>query len=72
MVEFLPNYFQAPSKATLSAASVQDEFVRNRRYIIGAPGPGTEAKLQGKVISLENNLPIEERLSLKKRPCAKR
>ncbi len=59
MVEFLPNYFQAPSKATLSAASVQDEFVRNRRYIIGAPGPGTEAKLQGKVISLENNLPIE-------------
>ncbi len=58
-VEFLPNYFQAPSKATLSAASVQDEFVRNRRYIIGVPGPGTEAKLQGKVISLENNLPIE-------------
>jgi outer membrane receptor for ferrienterochelin and colicin len=58
-VEFLPNYFQAPSKASLSAASVQDEFVRNRRYIIGIPGPGTEAKLQGKVISLENNLPIE-------------
>jgi hypothetical protein len=58
-VEFLPNYFQAPSMATLPAASVQDEFVRNRRYIIGVPGPGTEAKLQGKVISLENNLPIE-------------
>ena len=58
-VEFLPNYFQAPSRATLSAASVQDEFVRNRRYIIGIPSPGTEAKLQGKVISLENNLPIE-------------
>jgi outer membrane receptor for ferrienterochelin and colicin len=58
-VEFLPNYFQAPSKATLSSASVQDEFVRNRRYIIGVPSPGTEAKLQGKVISLENNLPIE-------------
>ncbi len=59
VVEFLPNYFQAPSKATLSVASVQDEFVRNRRYIIGSPGPGAEAKLQGKVISLENNLPIE-------------
>jgi outer membrane receptor for ferrienterochelin and colicin len=58
-VEFLPNYFQAPSRATLSSASVQDEFVRNRRYIIGVPSPGTEAKLQGKVISLENNLPIE-------------
>ena len=58
-VDFLPNYFLAPSKASLSSASMQDEFVRNRRYIIGFPGPGTEAKLQGKVISLENNLPIE-------------
>ena len=58
-VDFLPNYFLAPSKASLSSAAMQDEFVRNRRYIIGVPGPGTEAKLQGKVISLENNLPIE-------------
>ena len=58
-VDFLPNYFQAPSGAALSSASVQDEFVRNRRYTIGVPGPGTEARLKGRVTSLENNQPIE-------------
>lgn len=58
-VDFLPNYFQAPSKATSLSSAIQDEFVRNRRYTIGIPGPGTEAKLVGTVISLENNLPIE-------------
>lgn len=58
-VDFLPNYFQAPSKATSLSSTIQDEFVRNRRYTIGVPGPGTEAKLEGSVISLENNLPIE-------------
>jgi len=58
-VDFLPNYFQAPSKATSLSSAIQDEFVRNRRYTIGLPGPGTEAKLEGTVNSLENNLPIE-------------
>ena len=58
-VDFLPNYFKAPSGAALSGASMQDEFVRNRRYTIGVPGPGTEAKLKGRVSSLENNEPIE-------------
>ena len=58
-VDFLPNYFQAPSKATSLSSTIQDEFVRNRRCTIGVPGPGTEAKLEGTVISLENNLPIE-------------
>ncbi len=58
-VDFLPNYFQAPSGAALASASMQDEFVRNRRYTIGVPGPGTEARLKGRVTSLENNQPIE-------------
>ena len=58
-VEFLPNYFQASTSSALNSASPQDEFVRNRRYVIGRPGPGTEAKLSGVVKSLENNQAIE-------------
>jgi hypothetical protein len=57
-VEFLPNYFQASSSG-LSGSAVQDEFVRNRRYVIGIPGSGEEAKLVGVVKSLENNQPIQ-------------
>ena len=57
-VEFLPNYFQAPTSG-LSGSAVQDEFVRNRRYVIGIPGSGEEAKLVGVVKSLENNQPIQ-------------
>ncbi len=58
-VDFLPNYFQAPAGGFSESAAVQDEFVRNRRYVIGIPGSGTEAKLSGMVKSLENNQPIQ-------------
>ena len=57
-VDFLPNYFQAPTSG-VSGSAAQDEFVRNRRYVIGIPGGGNEAKLIGVVKSLENNQPIE-------------
>ncbi len=57
-VDFLPNYFQAPTSG-ISGSAAQDEFVRNRRYVIGIPGGGPEAKLVGVVKSLENNQPIE-------------
>ncbi len=57
-VDFLPNYFQAPTSG-ISGSAAQDEFVRNRRYVIGIPGGGNEAKLVGVVKSLENNQPIE-------------
>ena len=57
-VDFLPNYFQAPT-SSFSSSGAQDEFVRNRRYVIGIPGAGNEAKLVGVVKSLENNQPIE-------------
>lgn len=57
-VDFLPNYFQAPTSG-ISGSAAKDEFVRNRRYVIGIPGGGNEAKLVGVVKSLENNQPIE-------------
>lgn len=57
-VDFLPNYFQAPTSG-ISGSAAQDEFVRNRRYVIGIPGGEPEAKLVGVVKSLENNQPIE-------------
>jgi hypothetical protein len=57
-VDFLSNYFQAPTTG-ISGSAAQDEFVRNRRYVIGIPGGGPEAKLVGVVKSLENNQPIE-------------
>ncbi|MBC6367081.1 TonB-dependent receptor domain-containing protein [Algoriphagus sp. AK58] len=57
-VDFLPNYFQAPTSVGTGSVA-QDEFVRNRRYVIGIPGAGAEAKLVGVVRSLENNQPIQ-------------
>jgi outer membrane receptor for ferrienterochelin and colicin len=57
--DFLPNYFQALGEPSMGTTGAQDEFVRNRRYRIGLPGPGVEAWLRGTVKSLENNQPIE-------------
>lgn len=57
-VDFLFNYFQAPTSG-FSGSVGQDEFVRNRRYVIGIPGSGSEAKLVGVVKSLENDQPIQ-------------
>ena len=59
VADFLPNYFQAVAEPSMDASGAQDEFVRNRRYRIGLPGPGAEAQLRGTVKSLENNQPIE-------------
>ncbi|TDQ14759.1 TonB-dependent receptor-like protein [Algoriphagus boseongensis] len=56
-IEFPTDYFL---RNTAGGGSVlQDEFVRNRRYTLGTPGPGTEAKIAGFITSLENQKPIE-------------
>ena len=58
VVEFPQDYFLRTQSAT-GALGSEDEFVRNRRYLLGTPGPGTEAVISGQVISLEKNNPIE-------------
>ncbi len=57
VVKFAPDYFLQNTAS--SSSLVQDEFVRNRRYTLGTPGPGTEATLSGVITSLENQKPIE-------------
>jgi outer membrane receptor for ferrienterochelin and colicin len=57
VLEFPADYFLRNSAGSNSQA--QDEFVRNRRYTLGIPGPGREAKITGTIISLENQKPIE-------------
>jgi hypothetical protein len=38
----------------------EDEFVRNRRYVIGVPsGESNRAKIRGQILSLENGKPID-------------
>ena len=58
LVSFPADYFQQ-NQAQNGSSLLQDEFVRNRRYTIGVPGPGPEAKLSGIILSLENQKPIE-------------
>jgi hypothetical protein len=57
MVKFPKDYFL--QRTSGEGALLEDEFVRNRRYKLGTPGPGTEAKISGLVRSLENQKPIE-------------
>jgi hypothetical protein len=57
VVEFQTDYFQR--NTAVGNSLVQDEFVRNRKYSLGLPGPGNEAKITGTIISLENQEPIE-------------
>ncbi|WP_332912258.1 carboxypeptidase-like regulatory domain-containing protein [Algoriphagus boritolerans] len=57
-----PDSFFSQSTGNQSTASLgnEDEFVRNRRYVIGVPsGAGTTAKIRGQVISLEKGEPIQ-------------
>ncbi len=58
VVEFPADYFQRV-RSSSSSPGTEDEFVRNRRYTLGTPGPGTEAVVTGTVISLEKSTPIE-------------
>ncbi|GMQ28277.1 TonB-dependent receptor [Algoriphagus confluentis] len=57
-VEFPADYLSRGSEGT-SSSRPMDEFVRNRRYVLGVPGPGDEARIKGQIISLENQKPIE-------------
>lgn len=57
IVAFAPDYLLQTKSG--SASQIQDEFVRNRRYTLGTPGPGQEATLSGLVTSLENQKPID-------------
>jgi hypothetical protein len=57
VVGFSPDYLLR--KATDETSShIQDEFVRNRRYKLGISGPGKEAKISGKILSLESQKTI--------------
>ncbi|GAA0878005.1 carboxypeptidase-like regulatory domain-containing protein [Algoriphagus jejuensis] len=58
IVRFPADYF-LQNTANGSTSSRQDEFVRNRRYTVGVPGPGNEAKISGFVLSLESQKPID-------------
>lgn len=58
VVEFPIDYFQR-GRFSSSSPVIEDEFARNRRYLLGAVGPGTDAVVTGKVISLEKSAPIE-------------
>lgn len=57
-VSFPSDFFEL-AQSTRFSEGKQDEFVRNRRYTLGGPGPGTEATITGQVTSLEKNTPIE-------------
>lgn len=60
-VDFPDSFFaQDLENQAGGSASAQDEFVRNRRYVIGVPsGSGTSARIRGQVVSLENGKPIQ-------------
>ncbi len=60
-VDFPESFFaQGLENQTDSPTTAQDEFVRNRRYVIGVPsGSGTSARIRGQVLSLENGKPIQ-------------
>ena len=58
LVSFPADYFEQ-SQSQNGSSLIQDEFVRNRRYTVGVPGPGSEAKITGTILSLENQKPIE-------------
>jgi hypothetical protein len=57
VVGFSPDYLLR-NTASGETSHIQDEFVRNRRYTLGIPGPGNEAKISGQILSLENQKPI--------------
>lgn len=60
-VDFPESFFaQNAENQSEGMTSAEDEFVRNRRYVIGVPsGQGTTAKIRGQVLSLENGKPIQ-------------
>ncbi len=58
LVSFPPDYLLR-TQTQNGTSLIQDEFVRNRRYTLGTPGPGREAKISGTILSLENQKPIE-------------
>lgn len=60
-VDFPESFFsQASSNPSEGSAGSEDEFVRNRRYVIGVPSGGNStAKVRGQVISLEKGQPIQ-------------
>lgn len=60
-VDFPESFFsQVSADQGTAALGSEDEFVRNRRYVIGVPsGEGNTANIRGQVISLEKGEPIE-------------
>jgi outer membrane receptor for ferrienterochelin and colicin len=60
-VDFPESFFSKVSEnQSTPSLGQEDEFVRNRRYVIGVPsGAGNTATIRGQVISLEKEEPIQ-------------